>query len=384
MSDSFFAPCPRGLEALLADELVAVGASEVRPVPGGVSLAGDRACCYRANLESRLATRILRRVAHGAYAKEDDIYRLAREVPWPRLFEVSRSIRVGVNAIRCPLRSLDFLVLRIKDAICDAFRDVAGARPSVNTRSPDVRVAAFLTEREASLYLDTSGEPLYKRGFKRSTVEAPLKENLAAGILQLTGWTPAQPLLDPMCGSGSFLIEAAQIALGIAPGLGRGFGFERLLDFDDGLWRHLQEAARARCRPPARLPIFGSDLYGEQLKRARENLERAGLADAVQLKQANILELPPPAARGVLVANPPYGARIGDREELASFYPRLGDALKRRFAGWRCYLFSADKALAKLIGLRCSRRVPLYNGALECRLYEYRIVEGGLKPERAA
>ena len=190
MTDGYFAPCPRGLETLLADELAAAGASAIRQVPGGASFEGDLACCYRANLESRLATRILRRVAHGVYAREDDIYRLAREVPWARLFDVSRTIRVDVNAIRCPLKSLDFLALRIKDAVCDAFREATGARPDVNTKSPDVRLAAFLTEREATIYLDTSGEPLYKRGFKRAAVEAPLKENLAAGILRLTGWTP--------------------------------------------------------------------------------------------------------------------------------------------------------------------------------------------------
>ena len=382
MIDGYFAPCPRGLEALLADELAAAGASAIRQVPGGAAFEGDLACCYRANLESRLATRILRRVAHGDYAREDDIYRLAREVPWPRLFEVSRSIRVDVNAIRCPLKSLDFLALRIKDAVCDVFRNATGARPDVNTKSPDVRLAAFLTEREATIYLDTSGEPLYKRGFKRAAVEAPLKENLAAGILRLAGWTPEEPLLDPMCGSGTFLLEAAQIALDTAPGLGRGFGFERLLDLDDRLWTRMKREARERCRPPSPLRIFGSDLYGDQVRRARENLEAAGLADAVQLKQANILELPAPACSGVLVANPPYGARIGESEELERFYPRLGDALKRGFAGWRCYFFSADKALARLIGLRCSRRIPLYNGALECRLYEYRMVAGGLRPER--
>jgi putative N6-adenine-specific DNA methylase len=384
MIDGYFAPCPRGLEALLADELAAVGANAIRQVPGGAAFEGDLACCYRANLESRLASRILRRVAHGDYAREDDIYRLAREVAWPRLFEVSRSIRVDVNAIRCPLKSLDFLTLRIKDAVCDAFRDATGARPDVNTKSPDVRLAAFLTEREATIYLDTSGEALYKRGFKRAAVEAPLKENLAAGILRLAGWTPEEPLLDPMCGSGTFLLEAAQIALDTAPGLGRGFGFERLLDLDERLWGRMKREARERCRPPSPLRIFGSDLYGDQVRRARENLEAAGLADAVQLKQANILELPAPASSGVLVANPPYGARIGESDELERFYPSLGDVLKRGFAGWRCYFFSADKALARLIGLRCSRRIPLYNGALECRLYEYRMVAGGLRPERPA
>jgi putative N6-adenine-specific DNA methylase len=268
----------------------------------------------------------------------------------------------------------------VKDAVCDRFRAECARRPDIDTRSPGVRVQVFLTADEATLYLDTSGDPLYRRGFKQARGEAPLKENLAAGILMLTGWAADQPLLDPMCGSGSFLLEAAQMAMDIAPGLGRGFGFERLAGFDAALWRRILADARARRREAGTLLLFGSDLYGEQIKRARENLAVAGLEAVVQLKQANLLELPPPAAAGVMVANPPYGERMGDKEELAAFYPRLGDALKQRFAGWNCCFFSSDKELPRLIGLRSSRRIPLYNGPLECRLYEYRMVAGSAKP----
>jgi putative N6-adenine-specific DNA methylase len=377
--EHFFAPCPRGLEHLLAGELKSVGATDVAGVAGGVGFRGDWPCCYRANLESRIATRILWRVAGARYRREEDIYRLAYDVPWHALFDAERTLRVAVTAIRSPLRSLDFITLKVKDAVCDRFRAEHGRRPSIDTKSPDVRLQVFLTSDEATLYLDTSGEPLYKRGFKRAKVEAPLKENLAAGILMLTDWQRDEPLLDPMCGSGTLLIEAAQLALDIAPGLGRDFGFERLAGFDQARWRRLVQDAQVRRRLAAPLALFGSDLYGDQVKRARENLAAAGLQDVVQLKQANLLELSPPAPAGVLVANPPYGARLGEKEELADFYPRLGDALKQRFAGWRCYFFSADKDLPKRIGLRSSRRVPLYNGALECRLYEYRMVAGTAK-----
>jgi putative N6-adenine-specific DNA methylase len=380
--EQFFAICPRGLEGLLADELGRTGADSVEPVVGGVGFAGDWPCCYRANLESRIATRILWRVAHGPYRREEDIYRLAHDVPWQRHFDVARTMRVDTTAIKCPLKSLDFITLRVKDAVCDRFRAEGGSRPSIDTRMPAVRVQVFLTADEATLYVDTSGAPLYKRGFKHAAVEAPLKENLAAGILLLAGWDPGEPLLDPMCGSGTFLIEAAQIALDIAPGLGRGFGFEYLAGFDAALWRRLSSEAQQRRRSPGSLAIYGSDLYGEQLKRARENLAAAGLAELVPLKQANLLELAPPAASGMLVANPPYGARMGDADDLAAFYPRLGDALKQRFAGWRCYFFSADKQLPRLIGLRSSKRIALYNGPLECRLYEYRIVQGAVKADR--
>lgn len=381
---SLFATCPRGLEPILADELLRLGAQSVAPAAGGVGFAGDDAVCYAANLESRVATRVLLRLAHAPYRREQDIYDAARAVPWREWFDVRRSIRVDLNAARCPLKSLDFVTLRIKDAVCDRFRDEVGARPDVDTREPDVRIAGFLDQTHFTLYLDSSGEPLYKRAYRGRTGEAPIRENLAAGIIALTGWDGAEPFLDPMCGSGTFVVEAARIALGIAPGAGRGFGFERLERFDAALWQRLRDAARAREKPREPRPILGADLYGEALKTARESIEAAGLAGVVSLKQANVLELPAPAPEGVMVANPPYGVRIGDDEALAAFYPRLGDALKARYAGWRCYFLTADLRLAKLIGLKASRRTPLFNGALECRLFEYRMAPGSMRRPRTA
>jgi len=289
---------------------------------------------------------------------------------------------VDLSAIRSPLKSLDFTTLRIKDAICDKFRAVCNARPNVDTRNPDIRIHAHLDASTITLYLDTSGEPLFKRGWRTETGEAPLRENLAAGILRLGGWSPETPLLDPMCGSGTFLIEAAQIALGIAPGINRSFAFEKLKNFEKRTWRELRESSIAQQKPPRRLEIFGSDLYGRALKDARENLVRTGLEACVQLKQANVLETPAPAPEGVLVTNPPYGVRSGQLDELTEFYPKLGDVLKQRFAAWRAYLFTADLRLPKLIGLTASRRVPLYNGALECRLYEFKMVKGSNRPVR--
>ena len=376
---SFFATCPRGLEAPLAVELVAVGAREIRTTGGGAHFRGDLAACYAANLESRIATRILWRVAEAPYRSEQDVYEATHAQDWPARFRVDRSIRVDVNAIRSPLRSLEFATLRIKDAVCDRFRAAVGARPDVDTRSPDVRIHAFLDERTLTLYLDTSGEPLYKRGWRTRTGEAPLKENLAAGIVTLTGWRGDEPFLDPMCGGGTILLEAAAIALGIAPGSRREFGFERLEGFDARLWRELRERAKAREHRNRPVAIFGADLYGAEIAKARAAVEAAGLERAVQLKQANLLELSPPAPAGVLVANPPYGVRLGEDAELAAFYPQLGDALKARFAGWRCYFLTADLRLAKLIGLKASKRTPLFNGPLECRLFEYRIVQGAMR-----
>jgi putative N6-adenine-specific DNA methylase len=380
---AFFASCPRGLEALLADELRQLGALSSEPVPGGVAFSGDMQTCYRANLESRLATRVLMRLARSPCRDEQDIYDAALALRWPDWFGEKHSIRVDVNAVRSPLKSLEFVTLRIKDAVCDRFRADRGARPDVDTRSPDVRIQGFLDEESITLYLDTSGEPLNKRGYRRDAGEAPLKENLAAGILRLAGWDLREPLLDPMCGSGTLVVEAAMMALAIPPGHARGFGFERLANFDARCWKELRDTALAKAEPPRKLMIFGSDRYGEELKRARVNLEAAGLADCVELKQADVLDTGAPAGAGVLVANPPYGARIGDDKALEEFYPKLGDTLKKYYSGWRCYILSADTRLPKLIRLHASKRTPLFNGPLECRLYEYKMMAGSMRKPRA-
>lgn len=374
---NFFAPCPRGLEKLLADELAAFGAAEARAVDGGVGFSGDWPLCCRANLESRLASRILWRVQEPQpYRNEQDIYDLVRALPWQRWFDVGRTLRVNVTAIKCPLKSLEFVTLRIKDAVCDKFRDHGGERPSVDTVQPDMRIHAFIEGSSLTLYLDTSGEALFKRGVRLYTNIAPLRENLAAGILKIAGWQPGTPLLDPMCGSGTFLIEAAMMSLNIAPGIRRAFAFEKLKNFDAAKWNDMRGQSLAAQLPVSELPIYGSDLYGDALKAAHQNLEEAGLRATVDLKQCNVLEISPPADHGVLVANLPYGERMGELAELETLYPKLGDVLKRKFAGWNVYLFTADLRLPKLIRLSASRRTPLFNGAIECRLFEYKIVAG--------
>ena len=379
-----FAPCPRGLESSLAAELVELGASDVQAVAGGVGFQGGMSVIYRANLESRIATRVLLRLFTVPYRTEEDIYRASYELDWPQRFDVGRSIRVYLTAQRCPLKSLDFLTLRIKDAVCDRFRSAVGSRPNVDTRAPEVRIHAFLDATQFTLYLDTSGEPLFKRGARAAQGEAPIKENLAAGILKLTGWQPGTALLDPMCGGGTFLVEAAQRSLDIAPGLARSFGFEKLKDFDATLWRALHAEAEGRRKPLVELPIYGSELYGDTLKFAQANLQASGLEHAVQLKQANALEISAPAEAGVLITNPPYGERMGEQQELAAFYPKFGDALKQKFAGWNCYILSADMSLPKLIKLKVSKRTPLFNGALECRLFEYKIIAGSMRSPKPA
>jgi putative N6-adenine-specific DNA methylase len=374
--NKYFAICPRGLEELLLDELRGVGGEELHATAGGVFFSGDWPVCYRANLESRIATRILWHIVKGPYAKEEDIYRLAVRQLWPNHFAVSRTMRVVTTAIRCPLKSLDFVTLRVKDAVCDRFREDLGERPNIDTRHPDVSVHVFLSENECTLYLDTSGQPLWQRGFRKASVDAPLKENLAAGILKLTGWQPGMPLVDPMCGSGTFLLEAVQVALDRAPGLDRGFAFEMLKNFAASDWAVIRSTAEARARPAERLDIRGYDIDDRAVRATRRNLQEAGFGNAVTVDRGDVLETQPLTGNGIMLANPPYGERIGEQEELALLYPQLGSALKRHWSGWNCFFFTSDQRLPKLVGLKPSRKTPLFNGPFECRLYEFRMVAG--------
>lgn len=418
----FFAPCPRGLEAALAAELAQIAARHaIAPydagaqVPGGVHFRGAWAAGMAANLHSRIASRVLLKIAHRPYRNEQDVYALALEQPWERWFASTQTLRVDITAIKSPLKSLEFATLRVKDAICDRLREKTGARPSIDTAQPDVRVFAFLTAGDCTLYLDTSGEPLFKRGWRLDKGAAPLRENLAAGILRLAGWTPGTPLYDPMCGSGTFVAEAAQIALGVAPSVERRFGFEKLKQYDITAWQTLKVAAmdakRAARGKRDDLLIFGSDISGDMLEKARANLERAGVP-SLWLKQIDARNMTPPAAApGVIVTNPPYGERIevrgrgprGDVRETgknrggdeafrrthadspdSEFFRALGDALKQRFAGWQAFMLSSDRTLPGQLRLRESAKTPLFNGALECRLFRFDLIAGSIRQRPAA
>ena len=376
MELQYFATCPRGLEALLSEELKAQQARNVQVTDGGVSFMGDLAVCYRANLHSRLATRILMQVGRGKYATEDDLYQAAYKLNWPNLFDVKHDFMVKVTGVKCPLKSLEFATLRIKDAVCDKFRLAVNSRPYIDTKTPAVRIHAYLTVDSYTYYVDSSGAALYQRGNRKASIEAPLRENLAAGILQLSGWQVGQPLLDPMCGSGTFLLEAAMMALNIAPGLKRDFGFEKLKNFESDTWKKIKHAAVKAAKPTTFQQLYGSDMDIRAVRVAKQNLEEAGMIEAVKLAVTNITELSPPAASGVLIANPPYGVRIGEDEELALLYPKMGEVLKRQFAGWNTYFLTNDLRMPKLMRLTPSKRTPLFNGPLECRLFEIKMVAG--------
>jgi len=392
---SFFAPCPRGLEQVLAGELRALGAAAVAVAGGGVAFEGERAVAMLANLHSRIASRVLMRVAQGRYRDDDDLYRLANRTEWEHWFEPARTLRVDVSAIRSPLRSLNFATLRIKDGLVDRFRARTGERPSIDTARPEVRVFGFLQQRDAALYLDLSGEPLFKRGWRAERDdrgEAPLKENLAAGLLALAGWTPAQPLYDPFCGSGTIVIEAAQQALEIAPGLSRRFAFERLLDFDAAHWAALRAGALRAVRSTAAgggdAPrIAASDSDPRAIEQARRNAQRAGLPEGLlRLSQRDAAHATPPFdGPGTIVSNPPYGERVELDARGGADWAAIGANLRQRFGGWSAWMLSSDLALPRRLGLNARRRAPLFNGAIECRLFGFEVFAAGeLRPRRGA
>lgn len=424
-----FLPCAAGVEGLLADEVRRLlPEAAVREVRGGVGLDGDPHEVMLLNLESRLAQRVLVEVAHGPYSHENDLYALAQGVAWDEWITPQHTMRVDTTAHRSPLKSLNFSALRVKDAVCDQLRDATGERPNVDTRHPDLPLVLHCGEFEATLYVDSSGEPLFKRGWREDTGDAPLKETLAAAMLATAGWrgTPTEggALHDPLCGSGTIAIEAAQIACGIAPGLKRRFGFERLLPFLSDAMRaemqRLRSHAQSRIHASA-VPIFASDVSFRMVDFARRNAERAGVADAITFNGGDALERPAPDLPddlpGTLVINPPYGERIevagkaaprrapperdprfaddarrrpepvgrdGDnRRADDDFFPRLSAHWKRSYtqhpAGWTAYVLSPDMKLPGAMRLKESKRTPMWNGPIECRLFRFDLVAGSAR-----
>ena len=397
-----FLPCAAGVESWLADEVARVGGSGARDVQaarGGVRLAADWAAVMRLNLHSRLAQRVLVQVGHGPYRTEDDVYAAAIAVPWEAWFTPRQSFKIEFTAHQSPLKSLNFAALRVKDAVADRFRERGGVRPDVDTQRPDVRVFAHLGAEQLTLYVDTSGEPLFKRGWRADKGDAPLKETLAAAMLAASGWDATVPLYDPCCGSGTIAIEAAQIACGIAPGLLRRFGFERLAGHDAAAWAAIQAQAQAARHAPT-APVFGSDVAHRMVDFAQRNAERAGVAAALQLRGGDALQrMPPSETPGVLLLNPPYGERIeaagvagrgrGGREQAqmaqaGDFFAQLASHWKRHYAGWTAWVLSPDAKLPTRMRLKESRRIPMWNGPIECRLFRFDMVAGSARARDAA
>ena len=422
---SLFLPCAAGVEDYLAAEVTRItGETAVQKWRAGVALQASWRDALKLNLHSRLSQRVLVQLWHGGYRSENDLYAAASEVAWEIWFTPQQTIKVEITAQHSPLKSLNFAALKIKDAVCDRFRDKRGERPSVNTTWPDVRLYAHLTTDTVSLYIDTSGEPLFKRGWREDKGDAPLKETLAAAMIAATGWDAAAdlplddipPLYDPCCGSGTVAIEAAQIALRVAPGLQRRFAFEKLLPFQPHVWHAIKdEAAKQRREWPAgHQPIvFGSDVAFRMVDFAQRNAERAGVAFAMELRGGDALQRVPPTDRpGVMLLNPPYGERIAaagvagqnaqarasgraprtfsvgapaapepgqgresaqmaDGSDGSDFFAQLATHWKTHYAGWSAWLLTPDLKLPGKMRFKESRRVPLWNGPIECRLFRF-------------
>jgi len=396
-----FLPCAAGVEDYLqaeAQRITGLAPEHVEKRRGGVMLQASWRDAMLLNLHSRLAQRVLVQLSFTEYRSEQDLYRAASEVAWEIWFTPRQSIKVEVTAQHSPLNSLNFAALKIKDAVCDRFRAKAGGvRPDVNTQWPDARIYAHLTTDSCSLYLDTSGEPLFKRGWREDKGEAPLKETLAAAMIAASGWADGDeallPLYDPCCGSGTIAIEAAQIACNIAAGSLRRFAFEKYLPFQPHVWSAIRAEAMAQeIRPtPEQCPIvYGSDVAHRMVDFAQRNAERAGVADLIEFRGGDALQrLPPCEGPGVMLVNPPYGERIevagvAGREQAhtddgGDFFSQLSAHWKKNYAGWTAWVLTPDLKLPSKMRLKESRRVPMWNGPIECRLFRFDMVRGSAR-----
>lgn len=369
--------CPRGLEKILSGEIQKYTGKNSITDKGFVGLSdATLEDVYRLNLWTRTAARVLLLLKKSTIRNEKDIYKAAVQVAWHDFFSSNQTFKVNITGQGAKVKSLNFAALLVKDAICDCFRSIDGIRPSVDKANPDIRIHVILTDKELFLYLDTSGEALFKRGYRSHTAEAPLRENLAAGLLLLSGYDGSQTMMDPMCGSGTIAIEAALIATNRAPGLLRNFAFERFKHFPADLWQQIRNEAFAKCQKAQRI-IFANDKNKKVLNIAQENAKRAGVDEIIQFSHSDFVhKIIQNEHAGILITNPPYGERLGELASIRSEYPLWGTHLKHNFTGWLAGFFTADKELPRNIHLLPKRKIPLYNGELDCRLYLFDMVSG--------
>ncbi len=368
----YFATTSKGLEEVLAGEIADLGGEEISVAAGGVAFAGNAALGPLANLWLRTANRVLVLLAEFPAVTPDDLYEGVAAVPWPDLFSVRRTIAVDATARGSGIAHSHFAAQKTKDAVVDRFRAAVGTRPDVDPGSADVRINVRLVRDECTLSLDLSGESLNRRGYRADPTEASLRETLAAGMILLTGWDGRDPLVDPACGAGTIPIEAALIATNTAPGLLRkDFSFQKFADFDRKAWETLLDEARGRVREKWRGRIEGSDLSREAIRGARENAGRAGVGGRIAFEVRDVRNLAPEGPPGIILCNPPYGVRMTAGNDEDSFYRAMGEAFKKRCRGWTAYLLSGNPDATRTLKLKASRRIPLMNGPIDCRLLKY-------------
>jgi putative N6-adenine-specific DNA methylase len=370
----YFATVARALEPIAVQELEQLGAQNVRPAFAGVHFEGDRALLYRVNLRSRVLFRVLMPIAELKSRNANQLYQQVREIDWEEYLQPDNTLAVRCTGSNAQLNHSHFTALQIKNAIVDQQRDRHRRRSSVDIESPDLALNAHIDGDSCVLSLDSSGESLHRRGYRPAMGVAPLKETLAAALLEMAQWDVHLPLFDPLCGSGTLPLEAGLKALNIAPGLMRDrFAFENWLDFDAQLWQEIRAVAKDAQRDELPAWIGGSDRDRDILAQARVNAQKCALNRHLCFSEVELSRVEAPSDRGILICNPPYGKRIGNSQELGSLYKQLGDTCKQRFKGWKAYILTGNKELAKQIGLKASRRIPVFNGSLPCTLFEYEL-----------
>jgi putative N6-adenine-specific DNA methylase len=381
--NNYFATVARGLEAIAAQELEQLGAKAVRPDFTGVHFQGDKALLYRVNLWARTIFRVLVPIAEVKSYNAQQLYRSVQKIDWSEYLHPEMTLAVNCTGKNNNLNHTHFTALQIKKAIVDWQRQNTGKRSDIEVKNPDLLINAHINQNLCLLSLDSSGSSLHRRGYRPAMGIAPLKETLAAALLEMAEWRPDLPFLDPLCGSGTLPIEAALKALNIAPGLYRAqgvsegtqprFGFETWQDFDRTLWQDLVKEAKNNCLSVLSVPIIGSDRDLEVIEQAKINAQNCGLEKQIQFAQQELSTIQPPADKGIIICNPPYGERLGKEEELEQLYKLIGDVFKQRFKGWTAYVLTGNKQLAKKIGLRTSCRLSVYNGTLPCTFLKYQL-----------
>ncbi len=373
----FYASCPKGMADLVEKELQSFGLQTWEKTSGGVVFESNWAGCYKANLNSRYASRILKPVLDFPAYQNDELYNNIRKHDFTKYIKPTQTIAIDVVVKECMLHDQRFVAMKIKDAIVDQFREKFGVRPDVNTENPDLRIHVRGIKNQLSVAVDTSGHSLFMRGYRLKTGEAPLKENLAAGLIGLAEWDQKTAIVDLFCGSGTILIEAAMMALNMAPGLQRkSFGFMNLMDFDEKAWEETIQEAIDGEKETLDFKFYGYDIDKKVLDIAKRNAKSAGVAEFIEFKSTPVSVALPPEEKCIVICNPPYGSRIGDEDNLKDVYRDLGFTLKHRFTGCEAWVLSGNKDLMLEMKLKSTRRHFVFNGNIECRFLKYEMYEG--------
>jgi len=374
MKMKFFVTAAKGLEDLVAHELGALGIVELKTDRGGVSFQGTLADGYKACLWLRTASRVLLVLAEFPCASPEELYAGVRAIEWPLYLQPAMTMAVDSVLRDSAMTHSGFIALKAKDAIVDCIRDKFGSRPNVDTKAPDLQVNVHLVKNSCTVSLDMAGDPLDRRGYRLDRNKAPLRENMAAALVAFSGWAGETPLYDPMCGSGTIVIEAALKAAHIAPGLLRErFGFQNWPGHDPALWRSMLTEAKDLRKRELAVRLRGSDRSPGSIEMSKQNAARAGVGRMTSFTAADIATFEPSASAAMIIFNPPYGDRMGELEELAALYRTFGDVLKKRCAGSTAYILCGNSELVRHIGLKATRRIPVWNGPIECRLLKYEM-----------